>query len=244
MTIKFEDYISGGYFITKPEDRDAGRNEDLLPEKLLSFSTCICGHLPDQWMFSWMKMGGPEARKYFAAEDGLAPDQAMAVIEWTTKHYPADVDLELFYKLETARDFTNRFLPDNKEQAIYGLGLHRSLTCGFLKECKPHDCQEIDDKEHTNGVYRSIQMCEPIAMGGQVLGFDLLALDPTTYNLDHSWLCNGLERDFNEKLGIIPNKLGLVDDFESALGCANLIVHEIIQAEQGQWLPWLIVQYP
>lgn len=248
MSAELGNYISGGYFIAKPADRDAGRSEGLLPDKLLSFSTCIGPHLPDDWMFDWMKgkQGYDlEGRLQDAAEYGLAPDQARAAIAWTTQHYPEDVAHSgSFYTLETARDFAAKFLPYNNELAIYGLGLHQSLAHDFLQNGKPPDCQDIDDIKHTtDGVYHSIQLGGSVEDGSEALGFDLLVFDPYTYALGCSWLCNGLEREFKEKLGIIPNCLGLIDDFENALKCADLIVRENIPAEPGLWLPWLIARY-
>lgn len=245
MDVNDDNYFSGGYFIAKPANRVAGRSEGLLPDMLLSYSTCICPHLPDQWMFDWMKMEDePDARLESAAGYGMVPEQAKAAIEWTTKHYPEDVAHSgSFYKLETARDFASRFLPHNKELAIYGLGLHKSLVRDFLKKAKPCDYQTIDAIEQTDGVYRSIQSGGHIGFGGENLGFDFLAFDPITCSLGCSWLCNGLECDFNENLGIFPVELGLIGDFESALACADLIVHEKIPVELGLWLPWLIVKY-
>jgi hypothetical protein len=238
------DYLSGGYFITQPVSRDTGRSEGVLPDRLLSFSRCLFPRLPASWMFDWM-LNDTEKACQQAADYGIPRDRAIAAREWTTKRYSEKVAHSgLFYQLETTRDFARRFLSDHPELEIFGLGLHGSLARDFLQEALPPDPSPIEGTDPTDGVNRSILRGQSLASGGEALGFELLGFDFNRYNLEHSWLCNGLEKDFHEDPGITPNRFGLIEKFEDAMTCADRIVRESIQAEPGLWLPWLIVQYP
>jgi hypothetical protein len=244
MSETFNEFIAGGYYFSKPEPRDSGRSDDLLPEMLLSFSGHICSHLPDYWMFDNYDL--PEFQFLNAQDDGFSHENAAAVIAWTMEQYRrGNIDYFqcTFNSLEIAREFKTSFLPKESEYQLYGLGLHKSLAQGFLVKGKPEDVPDIHDTEHSCGLYHKIQLGNPLAPGGEAMGFDLLALDPLTNNLGCSWLCNGLERKFHERLGLRPNHLGLINKLEDAARCAKILEDKEVGAEPGLWLPWLIVRY-
>jgi hypothetical protein len=244
LSIDLNDYLSGGYFITRTVKREAGRSEGVLPNRLLSFSDCLSPHLPAPWMLDWMLNDEREAIRQ-AADSGISLEATLAARKWTTRHYDDDVAHSgVFYRLETARDFLRKFLQNNPDWTICGLGLHSSLTARFLQEAIPPAPPNLNGVDPTDGVNRAIRSGLPLADGGEKLGFELLVFDFYSYNLEHSWLCNGLEVDFHEDPGVTPGRFGLIENFEDALACADRIVRENIQAEPGLWLPWLIVQYP
>ena len=64
------------------------------------------------------------------------------------------------------------------------------------------------------------------------------------YGIEHSWLCNSLERDAAEQLGVTPNSNGLIDLYDDADRVAEYANRDDVTTEPGLWLPWLIVQYP
>ncbi len=245
MEIELDGYLSGGYFLTRPMDRQSWQSEQILPDRILSFSNCLAPHLPEPWMFDWMLKDEQEAFRQ-AADSGISPEGTLAARKWTTRHYYSEdvAHSGLFYQLETARDFAREFLSDNPKLEIFALGLHRSLVHGFLEEAIPQDPPNRDKTDPTDGVNRAIRSGLPLANGGKPLGFELLVFDFWSYNLEHSWLCNGLEVDFHENPGVTPGRFGLIEKFEDAVACTDRIVRENIPAEPGLWLPWLIVQYP
>ncbi|HNY26122.1 MAG TPA: hypothetical protein PLA90_00965 [Candidatus Sumerlaeota bacterium] len=244
MEIELDGYLSGGYFLTRPVDRQSWQSAQILPDRILSFSQCLFPRLPAPWMFDWMLKDEQEAFRQ-AADSGISPKGTLAARKWTTRHYDADMAHSgLFYRLETARDFVREFLSHNPDWTICGLGLHSSLAKRFLQEAIPPAPPNSNGADPTDGVNRAIRSGLPLANGGVPLGFELLGFDFNSYNLEHSWLCNGLEVDFHENPGITLGKFGLIEKFEDARACADRIVRENIQAEPGLWLPWLIVQYP
>lgn len=72
-----------------------------------------------------------------------------------------------------------------------------------------------------------------------MLGFEPLVADG---GLSCSWICNGLDREADEKLGIPTNSLGLIDNPDDAARVVTYI-REGGRGEPGLWLPWLLVRY-
>jgi hypothetical protein len=60
--------------------------------------------------------------------------------------------------------------------------------------------------------------------------------------LSCSWLCNGIDRDADDKLGIKTNASGLIERLDEADRVVQYI-REDGHAEPGLWLPWLLVRY-
>ena len=68
-----------------------------------------------------------------------------------------------------------------------------------------------------------------------MLGFDV--------GLFHSWICNGLERDAADDLGIRPNQHGFITTFEEAERVARW-ANDDEGTEPVDWRPWAISRYP
>ena len=80
---------------------------------------------------------------------------------------------------------------------------------------------------------------QPLERGGMLLGFEPIVIDG---GLACSWLCNGIDRDADEKLGIQTNESGVLDRLDDAERVVRYI-REDGHAEPGVWLPWLLVRY-
>ena len=78
--------------------------------------------------------------------------------------------------------------------------------------------------------------------GGWFLGWDLLAFEYGGVS-PHSWLCNGLEVEFHNRLGIRPNEHGFLDDWAKATEAAKICGVEELGEPLGWWA-WAVVQYP
>lgn len=59
----------------------------------------------------------------------------------------------------------------------------------------------------------------------------------------HSFLCNGLQKDFNNKLGIRPNEYGFFNKYELAKEAADYVFDEGVGAEPACWQAWMICKY-
>ena len=81
---------------------------------------------------------------------------------------------------------------------------------------------------------------EPIDPSGIVLGFEILGGDGC-YNF-HSHICNSLETELKEELGVKFNENGFIDSYEDADRSAQYI-NQDEDAEPVDWYPCLIVRY-
>ena len=124
---------------------------------------------------------------------------------------------------------------------IFGLGLHESNVEEFLKAAKPDLTQQGCAPMGETGVFQCVSSGRKIAGGGYAAGFELLAT--CSGLLTCSWLCNGLEKDCAHRLGIAPNRHGLIESYRDALRCAEFVSRPETRAEPGLWLPWLVTVY-
>lgn len=240
MKLDFADYNSGGYYISKYVERPSYSSADLLPEKILSLSGCICEFVPDTWTLSWTG-DLDEDRQKNAAFFGLTPETFKQVSAWTTAHFDNEVGWpNVCFDLETARLIRDQFIATTEPVVIFGIGLHKTLQNKFCDYAKPPEQKEGFAPVGETGLYRAIRTASVLQEGGKVLGFEPVSFDQSQ---EHSWLCNELEKEIHRKLGVRPNENGYIDDFETALKCVDHISLDEVGAEPGLWLPWLIVKY-
>jgi len=124
---------------------------------------------------------------------------------------------------------------------VIGLGLHRDDAEEFLGYAKPPEHQQGYAPQGETGIYECVKALHLIGPGGRRIGYELLA----TYVgiLTDSWLCNGLEKEFAEKLGVKPNEHGLIAEYPDARRCTEYISHDHVGAEGDLWKPWLVTLY-
>lgn len=73
-----------------------------------------------------------------------------------------------------------------------------------------------------------------------IIGYDVLGYD---WGYFHSYLCNGLEKDIYERLGIKPKHNGLYRTYDEVVNIINLIDNEIVEPEPVLWQPWIVCEY-
>lgn len=231
-----DEFISGGYFLTKYTDRSEYMSSDLIPTRLVSASHCIVDIVPDAWAVEWGAYN-ERARQREASKFGITPDTLPQVIRWVTDRIDShDIGWPaVFNSTDVARQFADQFLSNNHDIVLIGIGLSRTLVNTFLEEEKP------PVEYGTPGVYEALTQYNSLESGAEVLGFEVLGFDTSHF---HSWLCNGLEVDCNRELEIRPNSYGFIDTFEEASACAEYASRDDVGAEPAFWQPWLIVQYP
>lgn len=236
------EYISGGYYLTRRVPRRGNMRPELMPEQVLSASGCVCDFFPNTWAIEWTT-DSVEARSAQAAQFGIDEAQLPGVIEWATAGFGELFGWpNAFYSLDAARAARARFLQGNRDVVLFGLGLQaahveRFLECTRLETPKPACAPEGE-----SGIVQCVSAGRRIEPGGARGGFELIA----TYRfgvLSCSWLCNGLEAVFAERVGVRPNAHGFIETSDEAERCRQLIEREEVPAEPGLWLPWLVTIY-
>ena len=235
VNIDLKDFVSGGYYLIKPANRAECMSASLLPSRILSASSCIVDMIPDSWAVEWANYSSDERQKA-AISFGITQEQLPTVVEWVTGHLAANQIgwPDTFFSIELARAFLHRFLPDGEEVVLTGIALPREMVNEFLIEEKPAS------NEGTPGAYEAISRHEPLAPGGEILGYEILGYEAGGF---HSWLCNGLETVIYEQFQILPNKHGLIDSLDDAMKTTDYISRDKVGAEPVIWQPWLIATY-
>src|SRR5262245_13644754 len=75
--------ISGGFYVVRLLDRPAGLGAALLPERLLTLSSCLTQFFPDAWAFQGTSFSTDE-RAAAMRKLGLDPERLPALVSETT----------------------------------------------------------------------------------------------------------------------------------------------------------------
>lgn len=227
-------FILGGYFVVKAAQRALCMNKELLPEKIITVSECICDILPSTWALSWVNKRKEDIERANSAM-GLTDGEFEELEEWATVKFDnGNIGWQNgFSDLATAREFCKKFLKTTDDVYILGIGLRKEDTEIFIDEERP--CEGMG----TTLVYNVLQRNEFIDTSG-FLGFDVLGCDIGSF---HSYICNGLEHDFFEVFGIRPNKYGLYDSYTESRQAAEYLLNEEIGAEPALWQCWVVCKF-
>ena len=236
------DFVCGGYAIIKSYPRPDWLGEGLLPETILSASRCFCEAFPNS---DFMSRGAPEnILRKAAATFGIDAEQIAALLDWSEQrsHSGEIVWPYWFASLHTGREFAERFSPAAEGLHLIGIAIHSSLAPpvvqALFKPVQPFgDFPPIAPPTTSE----TIERAEPLAPGGESLGFEVLGMDCDPF---HSWLCGSLHGPVAEVLGIRPNAAGFIETADDAQAVADYCNRDDVPSEPVFWVPWAIVEYP
>ena len=225
-----ENYVAGPLFLVRPTDQ--------LPTGALTVSHCLAVVAPDSWAIHWS--GASEAeRAEAAARCGIPPELVPEVIAWTTERFERGFAWShVFLDRGTAREFRERFLPDDFR--LLQIGLPERLLDSFLTMAAPAPQQPGFAPNGATGVYQALVQHEPMPSGDR-RGLEVLGYDRYGGGFD-SFRCNALERDF-ATLGAVFNRWGLIDDEAQALRCAEFANSPEVSTCADAWHSWLVVEH-
>jgi len=240
MKKQYSEYISAGFFVTREMDRPAYVSTELLPARIVSASGCIAPFAPDTWCIEWTH-DTQEQRAEGARAFGLESQSLDEITAWVTAQFDKSIRWpNVIIDLETAKELVSRFLIKLPDVKVLELGLHRSMTKDFCQKAEPLPQEPGFAPIGRQGVHEVILEKKSLSTGGYILGFEPLVFN---YTLSCSWLCNSLDTQVEQALGVRPNQFGLIDSFEEARKCIEYISHADIGAEPGLWLPWLVIDH-
>ncbi len=223
--IQLDDYVAGGYFITKYVEREKWMSVDLLPPKLLSVSELIATLAPTNPNLSHRPSDSYE-------QYGIAPETIPDVMKWWTENIQKEIGWqETFYELGFAQQFVKRFVTKREAIAILGVAVHRKYIELILEDYDPKTACGVEEV-----VARGLS---PVR--GDVLGFDILSYEYCRFD---SWITPSYPQVIFEDLHIRPNQYGFIDTLEAADRCDEFMSADDDMALHGWWLPWLIIRYP
>ncbi len=132
------------------------------------------------------------------------------------------------------------FFAGRTDMQLIGLGLSPESVEAFATAATPPPPEPGYAPIGEGGCLQVAKQHRPVPEG-RLLGYELLCVDHGL--ITDSWLCNGLEVYFSERLGIRPNEHGLLGALDGARRCCEAIEKKEVGAEPGLWLPWGLVGY-
>jgi hypothetical protein len=235
-----DDLIALGYLLVRPHADFAWAN-GLLPNPIISVSTCLCPQFPGSYAIEWCTDSEESRARAFEAV-GIPPDRRQTARQWATKAFNSEFGWETpFYSIEAARTARRDFFPPSSEVQLIGLALPREHRAAFLAATKPPDPTEGYAPVGASGHFTMAERNLPVAPGGQILGFEPLNIEGG--QIDHSWLCNDLHTHYAQALGIKPNAAGFIATAPEAQRCCDDINTGAIGAEPGPWFPFALISF-
>lgn len=230
---KLDLFISGGYRLVKFVKRPDYLAKDLLPDSVLTTSTCIASTLPDCWAVSWIKEENAK-REEKASEFGIGNESLEKITAWVTSQVDeGKIGIpNVFYSTADVKHFLSKFSLPSESLVLLGIGIHESLVNTFVENTK---VQNVMD-----GLISAVEQGNELESEGIQLGYEIYGHETGSY---HSWLCNGLEKVAFKKFCIRPNKHGFIDEYQDAVTCAEYFDQPEVGAEGVPWFPWKVVQY-
>ena len=222
------EYISGGYFITKPVQRPDGPFSQL-PETFLTASDCFAEIAPDLWAVDWESYPQTDVAEE-AGKFGIPAHLATELVQWVSARMVGGLHPNAFLTLAMAREFVQRFVVDNAV-CIIGIGLHTSLLPSFYRQLEK-------DMNRGYGLVDRVDRKDLLADGGSLLGFEPLGYEAVHF---HTWLCNSTPDETEKLFGVRPNQNGLITKLEDAIRITEHLVRT--GAEPAIWEPWLLLKY-
>lgn len=221
-------HIIAGYLIIEPVARPHWTQESKLPITLLTATDCICSVHPGEWGLAWTS--SPDDVEAIKAKLGLSSENLAAIQNKVQELFDAgQYGLpNVFSTYKAAKRFKEEHL-----QVLDCQIVRLSLPEPFLAVC-------IDEMMPEGNLLESGYLCNlkkkvSDPNSGQILGYEVLCWDTGAF---HSFICNGLEKDYEEKLGLKLNPNGLFDDLESAVQAVDYTNREDVGAEPGYWAPF------
>jgi hypothetical protein len=145
----------------------------------------------------------------------------------------------VFYTLDAALDARSRFFP-NGRLVVIALGLPLRYRDAFVNPTTPPSANPACGPQGRTGYLDVLEQNGAVPPSTVVLGYE--PVNVSFGQLDHSWLCNHLERYAAEHLGIRPNATGLIDSLSDAARCCEAIAGPGVGSEPGPWFPWLLAR--
>ena len=243
--MNLRDYVSAGYFLSRYTGSKDCTGITLRRETLATDHSQR-EFFPNSWALSWCEATRAE-RVQKGAVFGITEPELDGVIAWADEGFGTVFEAwSVFFELKEARAAARSILGRATDLELWGVGLHHDLRSAYCEASRPPAPQPGYAPIGAGGILEvACTRLAPLAQGGVVLGHELLSDDQGgAFNSPESRHLE--ERDNFRAVGVVPNRLGLIDSFDEALACARHF--DSLAATTSQqiigWRPWLIVRYP
>lgn len=222
-------FYNAGYFLIEGVKRAAHMSAEILPEMIYSVSTCLGDLHPPMEMLSWMTKEGFSPEKY-QQRLGLSDEAFLEVI---TK-------VDQFFEVQTF-GFNSVFFQENTAQEFAKTYLHKLENLKLFQAIVPVQLAEQILAESQTEAYTPDGLDTVISKkeivetdSSTLLGYEVIVYD---FGSCCSFICNGLEKSFQNDLGIKINPKGYIPSLNEAIKAADYCNLESTGAEPGYWFP-------
>jgi hypothetical protein len=226
--IDLSHFYSGGYFLIR--EGHPGWEQlkgPLLPDRLISLSSCIATHFQLHW-------GWNPGNKAKSKELGIPQSRWDAFVDWCNKADGVEISwASMFYSPEAARHFINQFVPDVTGLHLIGVGLAKEMEQQYWQE-------PLEPNRELCGLEKRIEQHLPLIDDGHALGFDVVSF--AYCDFEHSWLCHYHHKQVYEMLGIRAGAYGLIPIEEDARRVCDWF--NANAPDHAPYDYWLLVDYP
>jgi len=230
------EWLEAGFYVISG-GKSPEMTTSLLPERVVTVSSCIVETYPDSWALPWVATSPDELRRWQALL-GLNDSDVAELRSWVVRAMDDEKFgwPNVFFSLNAAREFRQRFLAGVQDARILGLSLAVDVAKEFLRDEAPQEGRGGP------GVWTMLRRGARLNRPAPPLGFDVLGAEYG--GAFHTFLCNGLEQDFKNKLGITFNRHGLISDYPMAVRASEYTNQDEVGAEPVAWYPFRVDDYP
>lgn len=225
------DLVSGGFFITRALARPSGLGHGLLPDELLTLSSCLTEFLPDGWALEWSSCSHDE-RVLALTKLGLSEDLLPTLMRVATDAFASgELGWPCVWNTSTsARTALATIGERSSEFVILEVGLSVDVASELVAEFAPGPGMG------SLGFIAKLSTQSNMASAGVPLGWEVLGIEHG--GSFHSWLCNSIESEAEAQLAIRPGKFGLLASHAEADAVVELIRNGI----GAEPVPWFAAQ--
>jgi hypothetical protein len=146
-------FLSAGFLVTKRFQRPPHVSSRLLPDYLLSASSCLGSFIPDTWCVDWTG-DSRELRREKAKSFGLADEALQGLMTFVTSRF----EKSFFWpnvcaSLDAARDIVRGFLFDQLDIVILELALAQECVDEFCRAATTPPARNGFSPEGRQGVH-------------------------------------------------------------------------------------------
>ncbi|WP_066074665.1 hypothetical protein [Neobacillus soli] len=229
-------YISGGYYIVSSIKRPEYMDKDLIPDTIYSASECLCDFHPE---INILWGGSKRSKKDYAQKLNINESTFNEVEKRVEEMFEAEKFTypQVFTTVELAKEFFCKFLKHLTNAKVIGIGLPKKLVNEFIEY---EETEKKTEKEKYGIEKLFLNKTQIDVKGAKMLGYEVIGFEYGTF---HSYLCNGLEKDFKKHFGFTLNENGFIPSLEEAIRFCDYSNDEELGTEPVLWLPWAIFEY-
>lgn len=223
-------FLSVGFYLIEETERAEYMSKEIVPQKLISLSSCICEKFPDYWAYQGDKNAIKDAER-ISLKYGIDKEIMTKLAEEIYQKSEKSIGWpNVFYDKETAIEFYRKFFTKIPNVKLIEVGIEEKYSQKLTKEAQNDGF----------GLIKKLIKKSEILKNGKILGYDAVGYE---YGFSCSFLCNELEKDYKEKFNIMLNEMGLFGNYEEAETAVEYNLRDDVGAEPILWLPWIVIEH-